>query len=102
MPYDDAFHCNKNRIPFCFSDAMVLTKAAIKEKDLIVGRSFFQAISDYAQMFMSQTISRAEVSSNENLGPKVLLNNVRGKYPSLANDAAKLYEKHMAKWENEH
>lgn len=56
--YNDVFHRDYNRIPFCFNDAQKIIKDSIKEDGIVVGRTVFMAISDYAQMFMSQVISR--------------------------------------------
>ena len=51
-PFDDVFHRDNNRIHFCGSDALNITKDVVNINKVNIERSFFKAISDYANLFV--------------------------------------------------
>ena len=99
-PFDDIYHKESNRIPYCELDARQLLKKEFEKDGIAVGRSVLQAISETAECFMEEVTSKPFFLTNQKPTlPRIFISNIKNKFPDLAEDAAQLYAEHLQKWD---
>ena len=96
-PYNDLFHREDNRIPFCYYDA----KDIFKNKNKVrVGRTVLRAMSETASTFMEEVTQKPFFLINQRpTSPRIFLSNINDKFPELKGKAQELYEKYLEKWD---
>lgn len=100
--FNDRYHRNTNQIPYCIKDSKILANKVLQGDEVTrIDRKTFQAMADLAETFLWEVTSQPKIFVNNlPVMPRVMLANIKEKYPELYPEAINMYRQYLAKWED--